>query len=157
MEEIIMAIWAVIHFSIMPVRAKSTIGSVIENVIRSLVFFGILAGCLWLYSFAHKKEHLFNGLYLFQFFALSVLLFVGRHFLSKRKRKLDFKAKKITVLDLKPQKINFKKLFQLMGYKDKAPIGVSLISNEPVFLDLKITSSAYDCFRSHGTGKNNSS
>ena len=43
-EELFMAIWAVIHFSIMPVKAKSGVGSVFENLIRSLIFYGLLVG-----------------------------------------------------------------------------------------------------------------
>ena len=55
-EELFMAMWAVIHFSIMPVKTNSGIGSVLENLIRSLIFYGLLVGCLWLYCFAHEKE-----------------------------------------------------------------------------------------------------
>ena len=76
-------------------------------------------------------------MYLSQLFALSALLFVGRQFLSKKIRKKHFKTKKITVLDLKPQRIKFKKLFRLMECREKTPIGISLVSREPVFLDLK--------------------
>ena len=40
-EEVIMAIWAVIQFSVWPVKANSKIGGVFENIIRSL---GVLYG-----------------------------------------------------------------------------------------------------------------
>ena len=136
MEELFIAIWAVIYFSIMPVKAKSSIGSVVENIIRSLIFYGILAGCLWLYCFAHKEDY-FNRWNLFYFSVLTALLFTIRHFLSKRQRRLSFKIKKITTKDLKFQKIKFKELFRLMEFKDKTPIGISLISKQPVLLDLK--------------------
>ena len=41
MEEVIMGIWAVIQFSIWPVKASSKIGGVFENIIRSLIFLWI--------------------------------------------------------------------------------------------------------------------
>ena len=44
MEEVIMGIWAVIQFSIWPVKASSKIGGVFENIIRSLIFYGLLLG-----------------------------------------------------------------------------------------------------------------
>ena len=137
LEEVFMAVWAVIHFSIMPVKARSTVGSVFENLIRSSIFYGLLVGCLWLYSFAHKKEELFSQEYLIQLFALSALLFVLRHFLSNGQRTRQSKTRKITVQDLKPQRIKFQKLFRLMEKKDKTPIGISLVSGNPVWIGLK--------------------
>ena len=82
-EELFLGLWAVVHFSIMPVQSKSDVGSVLENLIRSLIFYGLLVGCLWLYCFAHEKEDLFNRLHLTKLFVLPVLLFIGRWFLSK--------------------------------------------------------------------------
>ncbi|MCY4512243.1 MAG: DUF853 family protein [Bdellovibrionales bacterium] len=136
LEEVFMAIWAVIHFSIMPVKSRSTVGSYLENFVRSLIFYSLLVGCLWLYSFAHKKEELLSQEHLIQLFALSALLFVIRHFLSKGQRTKHSRTKKITVQDLKPQKIKFQKLFPLMEKRNKTPIGISLVSREPVWLDL---------------------
>ena len=56
MEEVIMAIWAVIQFSVWPVKASSKIGGFFENLIRSLVFYSLLIGVFFLYCFAHKKD-----------------------------------------------------------------------------------------------------
>ena len=136
-EELFMAIWAVIHFSIMPVKANSGVGAFFENLIRSLVFYGLLVGCLWLFCFAHSQEYFFNRWYLLHFFVVSALLFTGRQLFSQRQRKIHFKTKKITVGDLKLKKINFKKLCSLTENKDKTPIGISLVSRQPVLLDLK--------------------
>ena len=41
-EEVIMGIWAVIQFSVWPVKASSKIGGIFENLIRSLIFYGLL-------------------------------------------------------------------------------------------------------------------
>ena len=153
LEEIFMVIWAVIHFSIMPVKAKSGVGSVFENLIRSLVFYGLLVGVLWLYCYAHRDEYIFNRWYLLHFFIISSLFFTIRQFFSKRQRKTVFKTRKITVQDLKPQKINFKKLFRLMEFKDKAPIGISLVSKRPVFLDLSSRSQHLIVSGATGQGK----
>ena len=153
MEEVIMGIWAVIHFSIMPVKAKSGIGGFFENIVRSLVFYGLLAGCLWLYCFAHKKEYLFNKWYLFYLFLVSAFLFAVRWLFSKRERKTDFKTRKITTRDLNFKKINFSKLFSLIENKEKTPIGISLISKEPVCLDLKSRSQHLIVSGATGQGK----
>lgn len=153
LEEIFMAIWAVIHFSIMPVKAKSGIGSVLENLIRSLVFYGLLVGVLWLYCYAHRDEYIFNRWYLLHFFVISTLFFTIRQFFSKRERKKVTKTRKITTKDLKPQKINFKKLIRLIEHKDKTPIGISLVSRGPVFLDLKSRSQHLIVSGATGQGK----
>ena len=79
MEELLMVIWAVIHFSIMPVKSKSEILAVFENLARSLVLYGWLIGCLWLYCFAHERMSLFNNWNLFYFFSASALYFTLRH------------------------------------------------------------------------------
>ena len=153
MEEVIMGIWAVIHFSIMSVKAKSGIGGFFENIVRSLVFYGLLAGCLWLYCFAHKKEYLFNKWYLFYLFLVSAFLFAVRWLFSKRERKTDFKTRKITTRDLNFKKLNFSKLFSLIENKEKTPIGISLISKEPVCLDLKSRSQHLIVSGATGQGK----
>ena len=153
MEEVIMGIWAVIHFSIMSVKAKSGIGGFFENIVRSLVFYGLLVGCLWLYCFAHKKEYLFNKWYLFYLFLASAFLFAVRWLFSKRERKTDFKTRKITTRDLNFKKLNFSKLFSLIENKEKTPIGISLISKEPVCLDLKSRSQHLIVSGATGQGK----
>ena len=78
MEEIFMVFWAVIHFSIMPVKAQSGVGAFFENTIRSLVLCGWLVGGFWIYCFAHDKEHSFNLLNLMWFFVGGVLFFLSR-------------------------------------------------------------------------------
>ena len=71
------------------------------------------------------------------FFIVSALLFLVRQLLSKRYRRQFVKTKKITVEDLKPQRIKFGKLFSLTDCENKTPIGISLVSKQPVLLDLK--------------------
>ena len=39
-EEVIMGLWAVMRFSLWPVKASSKVGGVFENIIRSLIFYG---------------------------------------------------------------------------------------------------------------------
>ena len=56
MEEVIKGIWAVIQFSLWPVKASYKIGGLFENIIRSLVFYSLLLGVFFLYCFAHKKD-----------------------------------------------------------------------------------------------------
>ncbi|MCZ0933336.1 MAG: TraM recognition domain-containing protein [Oligoflexia bacterium] len=142
-EEILMAFWAVIHFSIMPVKAKSLALAVLENLIRSLIFYSLFTGGLWLFCFAFEEEYYFNHFYLLHFFIASALFFSLRHWLFLYSFKTQTETKKITTQDL-----NFKKLKKLgssktsskfsslMKDKNKAPIGLSLISKKPVFLDL---------------------
>ena len=147
-EEILMVFWAVIHFSIMPVKAQSVFFAVLENFIRSLIFYGLLVGGLWLFCFAHKEEYFFNRWYLIHFFVVSAFYFTLRHFLFLYSLKKQAKTKKITTQDLnfkKLKKLNSSKLDSskpssklttLMKDKNKAPIGLSLVSKRPVFLDL---------------------
>ena len=137
MEEVIMAIWAVIHFSIMPVKAKSQIGAVFENFIRSSVFYGILVGCLWIYCFAHKKEHLFNFWNLTYFFMGAAVLFSLRLWYFSWNVKKTLPLEKITTEKLKKKKLRFSKLYSLMEKEESAPVGISLISRRPVLLDLR--------------------
>ena len=136
-EEIFMAFWAVIHFSITPVRAESKLFAVFENFIRSAIFYGLLVSGLWLFCFAHDKEYFFNHWYLIHFFIVSSFYFFLRHFLFLWISKKDLKTKKITTKDLKFKKLKFSKLFCLMKDKNRAVIGLSLLSKKPVFLDLK--------------------
>ena len=137
MEEIIMVIWAVIHFSIMPVKAKSQVGAVFENLIRSLVLCGWLIGCLWIYCFAHEKMSLFNNWNLFYFFIGSALYFSLRHWHFSWSFNKTLPLEKITVEKLKKKKVKFSKLDSLMEKEESAPIGISLISKRPVLLDLR--------------------
>ena len=74
MEEVIMGIWAVIQFSIWPVKASSKIGGVFENIIRSLIFYGLLLGVFFLYCFAHKEE--FSYKYFIWFFIPGIVDFL---------------------------------------------------------------------------------
>ena len=150
-EELLMAIWAVIHFSISPVKSKSNIGSTLENIIRSLVFFALLIGCLWIYSFAHERQSLFNNWNLFYFFIGSAVLFTLRWLFSKRE--INIETKKITTEDLKFKKLNFSKLSSLIDDKNKTPIGISLISKKPVRLNLKSRSQHLIVSGATGQGK----
>ena len=137
MEEIFMVIWAFIHFSIMPLRAKSEVLAVFENLARSLMFYGILVGCLWLFCFAHQDEYFFNRWYLFHFGVLTVLFFVIRHWYFLWSLKKSLPLEKITVKKLKKKKIKFSKLYSLMEKEKAAPVGISLISKRPVLLDVR--------------------
>ena len=137
MEEVIMAIWAVIHFSIMPVKAKSVVLAVFENLARSLILCGWLIGCLWIYCFAHQKMSLFNNWNLFYFFIGSALYFSLRHFFFLWRLKKTLPLEKITVGKLKKRRLKFSKLVSLMKKEETAPVGISLISKRPVLLDLR--------------------
>ena len=152
-EELLIAIWAVIQFSIAPVKSQSDIGSVFENLIRSLLFFVLLVGCLWIYSFAHEKMSLFNHWNLFYLFLGSAFLFTLRWIFSKNERKTNVKTEKITTNNLKFKKLNFKKLVPLIEDKSKTPIGISLISKKPVCLDLKSRSQHLIVSGATGQGK----
>lgn len=152
-EELLMAIWAVIQFSIAPVKSKSNIGSAFENLIRSILFFGLLVGCLWIYSFAHEKKTLLNNWNLFYLFLGSAFLFTLRWLFSKREKATDIKPEKITTKNLRFKKLNFKKLVPLIEDKSKTPIGISLISKEPVCLDLKSRSQHLIVSGATGQGK----
>ena len=137
MEEIIMVIWAVIHFSIMPVKAKSMILAVFENLIRSLILYGWLVGCLWLFCFAHQEEYFFNRWYLLHFFVGSALYFFLRQWYFSWSFNKNLPLEKINVEKLKKRRLKFSKLFSLMEKEESAPIGISLISKRPVLLDLR--------------------
>ena len=106
-EALLMGIWAIIQFSIAPVKSKSNIGSIFENLIRSFLFFGLLALCLWIYCFVHEKKTLFNNWNLFYLFLGSAFLFTLRWFFSKRDRKTNVKTEKITTKNLRFKKLNF--------------------------------------------------
>ncbi|MCY4512804.1 MAG: hypothetical protein OXB86_03865 [Bdellovibrionales bacterium] len=137
MEELLLVIWAFIHFSIMPVKAKSMVLAVFENFARSLVFYGILVGCLWLFCFAHKDEYFFNRWYLFHFAVVAALFFSIRHWYFSWSLKKTLPMEKITEQKLKRRKIKFSKLYSLMEKrKEEAPIGISLISRRPVSLSV---------------------
>ena len=136
MEDVITTIWNIIYFSIAPIRAKSEVAGWIENFIRSIIFYLLLLGGVWFFYFIKKEESFLNHWHLFYFFVLSSVVFVGRSFFWLKAKK-NFIPKKITVEDLKHQRLNFKQLFPLIDHKDKTPIGVSLISKKPVCLDLK--------------------
>ena len=55
-EEVIMAIWAIIQFSVWPVKASSKIGGVFENLIRSLIFYGLLLGVFFSLLLCSQKR-----------------------------------------------------------------------------------------------------
>ena len=152
-EELLMVIWAIIQFAIAPVKSKSNIGSLFENLIRSLLFFGLLVGCLWIYSFAHEKKSLFNNWNLFYLFLGSAFLFSLRWLFSKSERKTNVKTEKITTKSLRFKKLNFKKLVPLIEDKSKTPIGISLISKKPVCLDLRSRSQHLIVSGATGQGK----
>ena len=136
-EEVIMGLWAVIQFSLWPVKAGSKTAGIFENLIRSLIFYALLLGCFFLYSFAHKKD--FNNLNFLFFFIPSALIFCFRYWLFSLNLKNKAKnTKKITVDDLKgKKKFNFYKFPQLLENPLSIPIGLSYISKKPVFLDTK--------------------
>ena len=136
MEELFMVIWAFIHFSIMPLKAKSEALALFENFARSLVFYGILVGCLWLFCFAHKDEYFFNRWYLFHFAVVAALYFSIRHWYFLWSLKKTLPMEKITEKKLKKRKIKFSKLYSLMKKSGEAPIGISLISKRPVSLSV---------------------
>ena len=135
--EIFMAIGAVIHFSIMPVKSKLLLVAIFENIARSLVFYGLLVGGLWLFCFAHQEEYFFNRWYLIHFFVVATLYFFFRHYLFLFDSEKDLKWEKITVDDLKNRNLNFSKLYPLMESENDTPIGISLLSKKPVLLSLK--------------------
>ena len=137
MEEVIMGIWALIQFSLWPVKASSSVGGFFENIIRSLMFYGITVGCFWLYCFAHEKEHSFSLLNLTWFFVCGVVLFSLRQWHFSMSLKNPVEHKKIQVEDLKDRKLDFSKFYSLMEDSKKAPIGLSFISKKPVFLNAK--------------------
>ena len=137
MEEVIMGIWALIQFSLWPIKASSSIGGVFENIIRSLMFYGITVGCFWLYCFAHEKEHSFSLLNLTWFLIGGVVLFSLRQWHFSTSLKNPKEHKKITVENVKTGKTDFSKFYSLIEDKEKAPIGISLISRKPVLLNVK--------------------
>ena len=135
MEEVIMAIWAVIQFSIWPVKAHSKIGGVFENLIRSLVLYSLLLGVLFLYCYAHRKE--FGYWNFLWFFIPVVLIFLFRHWILLLNLKKPPAQKKIKVEDLRHNKLNFFKFSSLMENPLEAPIGCSLLSKKPVLLNVE--------------------
>ena len=134
-EEVIMGIWAVIQFSLWPVKASSKIGGIFENLIRSLIFYGLLLGFFFLYSFAHKKD--FSQLNFLWFFIPGVLIFLFRHWLLSINIKKPPPHKQIKTEDLKKENFNFSSLSSLMEDKKSAPIGISLITKKPVLLNVQ--------------------
>ena len=135
-EEVIKGIRTVIQFSLWPVKADSKVGGVFENLVRSLVFYGLLLGIFFLYCFAHKKE--FGYLNFLWFFIPGVLVFLFRHwFLTLNLKNPKTQKQQIKTEDLKKESFNFSSLSSLMEDKKSAPIGISLISKKPVLLDVK--------------------
>ena len=135
--ELFLGLWAVIHFAIMPVKADTNILATLENLIRSVVFYGLLVGGLWLFCFAHQDEYFFNRWYLIHFFAVALLYFFLRQSLFLWGPEQILKTEKITVDHLKQKNLKFSKLYSLMESEKDAPIGISLISKKPVLLNLK--------------------
>ena len=154
--ELFMAMWAVIHFSIMPVKSNLLLVALFENLLRSLVFYGLLVGGLWLFCFAHQDEYLFNRWYLIHFFVVSAVYFSFRHCLFLFGSEKELKWEKITVDKLKRKKLNFSKLYSLMEGKNHAPIGISLLSKKPVLLSVKSRVQHLLVSGSTGQGKNDS-
>ena len=150
-EEVIMGIWAVIQFSLWPVKTGSKAGGVFENIIRSLVFYGITIGCFWLYCFAHKKD--FHYLNFVWFFIPGCLIFFLRHWLLSLNLKKPTAPKQITTEDLKKENLNFFNFSSLMEDKASAPIGISLISKKPVLLNVKSRSQHTIISGATGQGK----
>ena len=135
-EGVIMGIWAVIQFSLFPVKSHSKVLGIFENLIRSLVLYSLLLGGLFLYCFAHRKE--FSYLYFLWFVIPGGLNFsFFRHWLLSLNLKKPAKHKKITTEDLQIKKTNFFDFNSLMENPKKAPLGVSLLSKKPVLLDVK--------------------
>ena len=136
-EELIMAIWALIQFSLWPVKTTSKIGGVLENLVRSLILYALFLGVFFLYSFAHEEE--FKLSHFVSLFAPVILIFCFRHWIFsfnlKNKPKVN---KKIKVENLKEKKkFNFYQFPQLLENPLSSPIGLSLLSKQPVFLNVK--------------------
>ena len=154
-EEVIMGIWAVIQFSLWPVKANSKIGGIFENLIRSLIFYGLLLGVFFLYCFAHKKD--FGYLTFVWFFIPGVLIFLFRHWLLALNLKNPTTQKKqIKTEDLKKENFNFSSLSSLMEDKKSAPIGISLITKKPVLLNVQTRCQHTIVSGATGQGKTNS-
>ncbi len=135
-EEVIMAIWAVIQFSLWPVKASSKAGGVFENIIRSLVFYGMILGVFFLYSFAHKKD--FSQLSFLWFIIPVVVIFFFRHWLlSFSLKNPNAQKQQIKTEHLKKESFNFSGFTSLMENKKSAPIGLSLISKKPILLNVE--------------------
>ncbi|MDE0092372.1 MAG: DUF853 family protein [Oligoflexia bacterium] len=136
-EELLNGSWALIQFSLFPVKVHSKIGGFFENFIRSSLFYGLILGCFFLYCFSHNKH--FSPLNYLWFFFPACFLFLLRHWLLLNSLKKQGLIKKpIKTENLKQsKKLNFKDFPTLLEDKDKAPIGLSLISKKPVFLDVK--------------------
>ena len=110
----------------------------------------LLSSGFWLFCFI--KESTFNLWCLLYFFIASLLVFSIRQLLFQN-QKTVFNNNKITVEDLKFQKLNFKPLFKIIEDKNKTPIGLSLISKKPVCLDLKNRSQHLIVSGATGQGK----
>ena len=134
-EEVLMGLWAIMKFSLWPVKASSKLGGVFENLIRSFVFYGLLLGMFFLYSFAHRKD--FELLKFLLCLIPGVLIFLLRHYLLLLNLKTPKAHQQITTDNLKREDFNFSKLTSLMKDKSFAPIGISLISKKPVLLNVK--------------------
>ena len=140
-EELLNGLWVIIQFSIFPVKTQSKIGGFFENLIRSLLFYGLLVGIFFLYFFAHDKALSFWNYILL--FLPALILFFLRHFLLLNALKNYHSIPKaLKSSDLKLDKKLFKKqsfkhFSKLLEDKEKAPIGLSLISKKPVFLNVK--------------------
>ena len=135
-EEVIIGIWAVIQFSIFPVKASSKFGGIFENLIRSIVFYSLLLGGFFLYCFAHEKD--FYYLHFLWFLIPAISIFLLRFWLlSFNLKNPNIKTKQIKTEDLKKENLNFSKFASLLEDETKAPIGTSLITKKPVFLNVK--------------------
>ena len=135
-EELIMALWAIIKFSLWPIKTSSKTAGIFENLIRSVIFYGIITNCFWLYSFAHKKD--FSYLNFLWFLIPSLLVFFFRYWVFSLNLEKNKEIKKITVDDLKEKKQpNFYSFSSLIENPLSAPIGLSLISKKPVSLNVK--------------------
>ena len=134
-EEAVIAVQAVIQFSLWPVKADSKAGGLFENLLRSLALFGLLTGGFWLYSFADKKS--FSPWIVLGLLAVSAFVFVLRLWVFSRFPKQSMESRKITVEDLKPKKLNFERLPRLLEDSLNAPVGLSLISKKPVLLNVQ--------------------
>lgn len=134
-EEMITGIWAVIQFSLWPIKSNSLMEGVFENIIRSLMLFGLLSGVFWLYCFAHERP--LNYWYLTGFFVMGACLFSLRQWYFSITLKNPIENKKIRVEDLKSKALDFSKMSSLLGNPKSAPLGLSLLSKKPVLLDIR--------------------
>lgn len=136
-EEIILGVWTIIKFSFLPIKSSSQIGALFENLIRSFLFCSLISGGFLIYSFSNKKGYLLSEWDLSWFFILWVLVFAIRYLSFLFGFKNVASSQKITVEDLKSSKLNFCKLPSLMENPKFSPLGISLLSKNPVLLDIK--------------------